>query len=192
MRWPILQNVGDLSEISRRFFHGDDVLDLRQRERGLGLDVPAGAAGHVVHDDRQVRRAGDPLEVLDDAPLWRLVVHRRDVQQVRRTGGFHLLRHRDRFLRVVRAGAGDYGHASLRLLDRDLDDTTVLGRRHRRGFAGRSAGDQKVDSLLDLPVDKFAERRLVECAVLCERRYERRAAAFESLSHSRPPIRQPS
>ena len=40
--------------------------------------------------------------------------------------------------------------------------------RERRGFAGRAAGNQKIDSGLDLPRDQIAQGRFVDGAILME------------------------
>jgi len=93
---------------------------------------------------------------------------------------------------MMAAGAGHDGHATFRLLDRDLDDAPMLVGRHRRRLARRSARNEKVNALLDLPIDEFPERRFVQRAVLREGRDERGTAALESLSHSRQPTRQTS
>jgi len=53
---------------------------------------------------------------------------------------------------VVAAAAGDDRHPSPRSFDRDLDHPALLGPGHGRALAGRSARNQPVRSLLDLPL----------------------------------------
>ena len=49
------------------------------------------------------------------------------------------------------------GTRPLRDFDRELDHPALLVGAHRRAFAGRSARDQRVAALGDLPLDELAE-----------------------------------
>ncbi len=76
-------------DVARRFLDADDVRDRRRRTSVAGLDVAAGAAGHVVDDDRQADRVGDRAVVLEQ-PFGRgLVVVRRHRQDARRASVAH-------------------------------------------------------------------------------------------------------
>ena len=118
--------VGHLRQVSRRLLHTHDARMPREFERRRGLHVAAGASRHVVDDNREVDRVGDGCEVRHDATLRRLVVHGRNVQEVRCTRLTHQARYRDRFHRVVRTGAGYNGDASVHLLHRDLDNAPLF------------------------------------------------------------------
>ena len=64
----------DLGDIAVGFFDGGDVLMLRQTGVGLRLDIDAGAAGHIIEDDRPGNGIGDHVVHLHQAVLGGLVV----------------------------------------------------------------------------------------------------------------------
>ena len=55
--------------------------------------------------------------------------------------------------RIVRAAAGDDGHAPLRLIDADREDPIMLLNRHCGAFAGRAARHEGGASFGDLPLE---------------------------------------
>jgi hypothetical protein len=57
--------------------------------------------------------------------------------------------------------------------------TTMFVERHRRCFTRRPTRDEKMNSLLDLPIDECTKRRLVETSVVCERSDERCPASSQ-------------
>jgi len=83
---------------------------------------------------------------------------------MRRPRRLHLERQRDRLLRVVGGSARYDGNAPRRLFDRYLDDPPVLRDCHRCGLTGRSTRDYEVNAARDLPLDKGAQRALVDLA----------------------------
>ena len=121
-----MNDLRDLREITRRFLDRDKARVFGQFEATAHVEIDGRATRHVVKHDRQVTGIGDGAEMRDHGPLRRLVVHRRDVQQVRSADRFHLARRGDRALRIVRPGTGDDWHPPVDLLDRDLDHTTML------------------------------------------------------------------
>ena len=147
------------------------------------VDVDAGAPRHVVEHDRQPRALGDGLEVLVQPFLRRLVVIRRHRQQAVDASLLHVARQLDHLARVVAAGAGQHRHLAADFLDDQLDDAQLLAMAQRRRFARRAARRQEVDAGIDLPAGQPLDRRLVERAVLPERRDEGRADAGEWSAH---------
>ena len=65
--------------------------------------------------------------------------------------------------------AGDHRHAPGGRLDHQLDHALVLGMREGRRLAGGADRDQTVGSLVDVPLNQGAERRLIDPAI-AERR----------------------
>ena len=83
--------------------------------------------------------------------------------------GAHLLgvaAEHDRFGRRVGARAGDHRHAAIGFLDADFHDPHMLFVAESRRFARRSAGDEAVAALFDLPGDQVSECALVYLPVL--------------------------
>lgn len=70
------------------------------------------------------------------------------------------------------------------LFDGDFNDAQMLGSRQGWALARRSTGDQKIDTLGNLPPDQTPQRFLIECVIARERCDQRRAA---SLKHVPPP-----
>ena len=99
----------------------------RQAHERRHVDVDAGAAGHVVDDDRQRRALGDRAVVLEQPFRRRLVVVRRHREQALRAGLLHLVRELDHLRGVVAAGAGQHRHLAVRFVDENLDDAKALG-----------------------------------------------------------------
>ena len=91
-----------------------------------------------------------------DAVLVRTVVIRRHVQRGVGAGLLGIARQLDRVGRIVRSAAGDDRHPAPGDLDRDLDHPAMLVGRERRRLAGRSARNQRIDALGDLPLDELA------------------------------------
>src|SRR5580692_4024316 len=84
----------------------------------------------------------------------------------------HLLGFLDSVTSRVGSSAGHDGHAPRHDFDGDIDNPQPLVMRQGRGFAGGPAGNQKIDSGLDLPRHQVAQRRLVDGAVLTKGSYE--------------------
>ena len=73
---------------------------------------------------------------------------------------------------VVTARAGEHERLALGLLDADLDKTTLLRRRERRGLACRPTGHEDVNPALDLPPRQAAIGGFINLAACSERRHE--------------------
>ena len=179
------QDLVDLGEIAGCLLDRGDAGHFREREGGARLDVATGAARHVVDDHRQPGIGGDRAKVREDAPLRRLVVHRRDVEQMGRARLAHHARVGDGLSRVVGASARHHRHPALHDVNRDLDDAPLLVRRHRDGFSGRTDGHDEVDALGELPRDQCAQRGLVNRATRVERRHEGGATSAQGKAHGR-------
>src|SRR3546814_15431612 len=100
--------------------------------------VAAGAAGHVVQNDRNIDCFGDRLVVAIQTFLRRLVVVRRDEQRGIGAGILAELRQLDRLRRRVRSGAGDDRPALFRQIDDATYDFGVFVDVERRRFTGRT------------------------------------------------------
>ena len=153
------------------------------RQRG-GFHVDAGAPLHAVHNDRAADGRGDGLVVLVEAFLGGLVVVGRDGEDAVRAQALQFARQFDDFARVVAARAAQHRHLALGLFDRDLDDAQMLGARERGAFAGGAAGNQEIDSGIDLAADQPAQRLFIERQIAPERSDQRRAASGK---HVPPP-----
>ncbi len=140
----------------------NDILHLEQSRHGLDRHVDHRARRDVVDDQWQGDRPGHRLEMRLHAGLRRLVVigrHNEDrigTRLFRVDGKVHRLHCR------IRAGAGDHGHAALRLVDHDFDDALVFVMAQGRALAGRANGDEAVRAFGDLPVDESAQGVFIE------------------------------
>ena len=151
--------------------------DLGQAQDRFDVEVEARPDRRVVDDHRQVGGVGDRREMAQQAIRARLVVHRRHRDDAVGLGRGGVARPEDRARRVVSAGARDHRDAAVgRANDRGGDGLALVARKRRR-LAGRSAGNEEVDTLADLPVDQLLERTERDAALVVERRHERRAAA---------------
>jgi hypothetical protein len=165
----------------------DDLRDRPETHEGRRIDVAAGPAWHVVHDDREPDRVANRLVVLIQALGRRLVVVRRHAQQPGRPCRLHAFAGLDDFVCVVAAGAREHGHAAFCLGDNELHDPDLFFIGQRRHFSGRSARHEKVDAGVDLAFGETRDARFVERAVALERGHHRRAASGERESHHSPP-----
>ena len=109
-----------LLDVAGRFLHADDVRDGREPHERGGIDVAAGAARHVVHDDRQRRALGDGFVVLEETVGRGLVVVGRHGKQAIRAGALHLARRVNDLPSVVSACAREHRHLAARFLDANL------------------------------------------------------------------------
>ena len=152
-------DLAHLLHVARRFLDADDVGDRGQARQRARLDVAAGAAGHVVDDDRQRRPGGNRAIVLVQAFLRGLVVvrrHREQALDTERLGGVRQLGHLGG---VVAADAGEHGDLPGAGLDGDADDGVPLRARQGRRLARRAAGHDEVDAATDLPLHQRASAR---------------------------------
>ena len=83
------------------------------------------------------------------------------------------------FVRRVGRGSGNDRNAPRSDFDRGIDDVEpfVVGQRGR--FASGAAGNEEINSRIDLPGDETAQARVVDGAVLMKRRDESGTAASE-------------
>ena len=168
-------DLAHLLHVARGFLDPHDVGDRGQARQRSRLDVAAGAAGHVVDDDRQRRPGGNRAVVLVQAFLRGLVVVRRHREQAldpERLGGVRELGHLGG---VVAADAGEHGDLPRADLDGDADHGIPLGPRQRRRLARRATGHDEVDAATDLPLHQRAQRPLIHGARRRKRRHQRRA-----------------
>ena len=100
--------------------------------------------------------------------LRRLVVIRADGEDAVRAQRFEFARALDHFGGVVAAGTGHDGHLAARLFDRDFDHAALLGMRERGAFARGAAGDEEIDSRVDLAPRQAAHGFFVERQDPCE------------------------
>src|SRR5690606_5446005 len=167
-------------DVAGGFLDADDAGHFREAEHGLMLQVGAGAAGHVVQHDRQVAGGfGDGAEVLVLPFLPGLVVVRHHLQLAVGADLARELRQGDRLGGRVAATAGHHRHPAGSLLDRDADDLAVLLDADRRRLAGGANHADAVRALGHMPVDKFAQRVVINAAVVVHGRDERDDAAAQ-------------
>ena len=169
--------------VARRFLHGDDAVVLAPARASSTPRRCSRAAGHVVDarsaESPRRRSRGSARRCRAAAACCTSATRAADAsRRPPRIACDSAIA----FCRVVRAGAGDDGHAAARLLDGDLDDAPMFLERHRRGFAGGAAGHEEVDTLVDLPVDERRAARARRSPRRRERRRERGTAAAERRS----------
>ena len=87
------------------------------------------------------------------------------------------LRLGDGVVRGVRGGSCDDGHATRSNFDRHINHAQPFIVRERWGFASCAAGNQEINSRLNLPRNQISERRLVQRSILMKRCDERRTAS---------------
>jgi integrase len=160
-----------------------DADDVRQRHGqpldSLRLQVAAGAARHVVQNDRNRDALGDRLVVLEQPFLCRPVVIRGHHQAC---VGAHILgelRRLDGVPRAVRAGTGDHGDPLGSALYHCAHDADVLLEVQRRRFAGRADRDEGAGAVGDVEFDQPAEGLVIDRAVRLHGRDERHDTAAE-------------
>ncbi len=129
----------------------------------------------------------DRLEVLIQAFLRRLVVVRGDREQTIGADAFHVARQLDHLAGVVAAGAGQHRHTAVGFFDNQFNDAQLVAMAQRGRFPGRPAGREEVDAAVDLSSRQALDCRLVEGAVLGERRNQCSADARESRTHGHTP-----
>src|SRR3989442_4299014 len=112
-----------------------------------------------------------------------LVVIGRDREDAVRAGFFHPAHHVDDLARVVAAGAGEYRHLAVGLRDDELHYADLFLLAERRRLAGGATRREEVHAGLDLPARETPDCRLVERAVISERRDQRRAQTGKLSSH---------
>ena len=105
-----------------------------------------------------------------DAGLHRLVVIGHHREHRIGAGGLGPPRQLDGLAGRIRSGAGNDADAAVCDLDGGAEDTVVLGRCQRGGFAGGFADHDRRDAGLDLALTKSCECRQIEFTVLIEGR----------------------
>ena len=154
-----------LADVAAGFLDG---VDLRVGGKDLGRfrgDVYAGAGGHVVHDDRQVRGVGNGGVAGNETGLAGLVVVGGDHQQAVGTQVGGLFGHHDGVGGVVGAGAGDNGDAAVHPLDHVADNVQMLLVLQGGSFAGGAAADDGVGMGGDLVFHDAVDLGVVHAAV---------------------------
>ncbi len=119
-----------------------------QSEPLLRSPPPANAARAGDHDG--VRR--DLERTILAGPIHALMHEIEHVEQVRDPDLAHRARGRHSAAGIVRSGAGHDRHSSAGPLHHDFHHSPLLRRRERSRLAGRADGDEKVHSILDLPL----------------------------------------
>ena len=172
--------VHHLGHAAAGFLDGGDAGVFRQLCRGGGQQVAAGAARHVIEDDGDggcVRHGG---EVGDEALLRGLVVIRCDRQQ---RVGARLAGVADVFQDVegvVRADAGDDGHAARHAVYGEADDFRLFRELQGGAFTGGAHGHDGVDAGGELKVDETAQSVVVHGEVVLHGRDDGGGGAFEN------------
>ena len=166
-----------VADVAARLLDARDVRMLRQARAARRGDRAAGAARHVVQDDRRIDGIGHRREVAVHALVVRLVVVRGDQQQAVRA---HIMIAAALFqlrLRAVGARAADDRDFSVHRLDHAAGDVVVLLVAHGARLAGRAQHDNAVRALLQVPPCQRPERIEIDAAVRVERRHQRHIAS---------------
>ena len=154
----------------RRLLDGNDVRMRAETRDHVERNLLAGAAGHVVEDNRQPE-VGNRHEVTIKALGIRLVVVRRHLEAgVGAAGRNRRLRQRHRLGRGVRPRAGQDLDLARSKFDHLLDDLVMLGMIKGRRLARRADGADALDATGDLELDELLQLAVVNGAVLRERR----------------------
>ena len=174
----------DLAQVARSLLDRDDVLDvLREANHCLRKDIRSCAGRHVVDDARKLCGAGDLPVMRVQAVLRRLVIVRRHKQERVRAKLLRFLGHHDSVRRIVGAGTGDDGNASLRALDREADRLQMLRIVKRRCLTGGSADNQCVCSFSNLILDQRVHHVVIDLFVLFHRCHQRDTGSSENSRH---------
>ena len=132
---------------------------------GLGQQVAAGAAGHVVENHGHGGGIGDGGKVLNKAVLGGLVVvggHNENGVRTHLAGVFGVVQH---VLGVIGAGAGDDGDTLSDLLHGVGDDLFLVFRFDGGVLAGGAHDHQRIDAVFNLEFDEAAQGFVVNGAV---------------------------
>ncbi len=181
---PLAADPRDLLEVSRGLLDRHDPGMRCKPEERVGFHVGARARRDVVDDHGQAALVRHGPEMALEHALVRAVVVRRDDEGRVRAQLGGSTRRADRRVGVVRARAGDDGHAAAsrarrRDLHRDLDEALALRLAQGGGLAGGPARDQAIDAGEDLPAHEAPEGGLVEGPFERERRDERGQGAAD-------------
>ena len=166
------------------------MIDLRQLNDGLGLDVLSGTPRNIINQDGQFGVLGDGFKMGQHPVHGRLVVVGAHLQGGVGPRFLGVPGHHDRFLGAVRARAGDYRHPSPGFLDGDLDDLIVFFVVQGGGFAGGPAGDQAVHLFFfNEVIDQTTQPVHIQGKIVLKGRYERDMASGKiGKGHNTPPI----
>src|ERR1051326_126029 len=172
------QNLHDLCEIARRLLDPCDARNFfAHPENGFRFDVARSPARDVVNDDFGVHRFRYG-EIMPEIPfLCRLIIVGADRKNCVGARLYCLARERDRLGGRIRACARNNLRLLPRLLGYDPDDARLLVVRECRALSRRSGGENRLDAVRDLEVDKFPQGLLVDLPFRREGGDERRAGS---------------
>src|ERR1700741_4755496 len=157
-----IKNRGDLSDVSRRLFDPNNVLDGGKLLHRRRLDVHACAPLHAVENNWQRDRGGNGLVMVAQTVLGRLVVIRRYGEDAADSNSPKLAGQHDDLGGVVPAGPGQNWHLALRGSHHNLHHPQVFLARQRRTLSRRAARNKEVHSGFDLALHEKPQRRLVQ------------------------------
>ncbi len=146
----LIDHRADLVDVAGSFLHADDIVDLSQAGQRRWLDVDTRASLDAVHHNRNPDARCNRAIVLIQAFLRGLVVVRGDGKNPVDSHLLQLSCQFDDFVSVVAAGSGQHRHFPLGFFERQFHHPQMLFASQRGALARGSAGNQKVDALLDL------------------------------------------
>ena len=169
-RQPLSSNA---RQIAGRVFHADDVFERRQFRHGFDLHINHAAPRNIVNNQRQVLdRIIQRGEMRDEPGLRRLVIIGRNNERGCRACFFGMACEIKRFLRRVRAGSGNDGHATSRRANANFHHAQMLIMAQCRRLARRAARHQPVRASVDLALDQRVQRFFVNPPI-AKRCYQR-------------------
>ena len=170
----------DLADVAAGFLDADNAGDLFDDPgRGLRLDVAAGAAGNIVHDDRDIGAFSDCLVMGIEAVLGALVVIGSHDQQSVRTGLSDFGGELNGRLGAVGACAGYDRDPAVDIFDAPFTDLDMLLLGQGRGLACCTANNNTVGPVVDLIIDKIGKSVVIDTCIFMERCDDRDCGSFE-------------
>src|SRR5215471_3123854 len=172
-----VENSSHLSDVSRGFLDSDNVLDAGQALHSGRLDVHAGASLNAIENDGERNGGGQGFVMLVQAFLSGLAVIGGDGKNAVDTHGSKFLREGNYFGGVVSTCAGEHRYTTFGQIQGQLHDTEMLFMRESGALAGGAAGNQEIDSRVELALHQQAQRRFIQGTVGTKRSNHRRTAS---------------
>ena len=177
-----LLDLGNLRDVAAGFLDADDIFHiLHQRSRCFRGNVRACAGRNIVHDDRRIRYRFRNLCVMtEQAALCGFVVIRCDQQQGIHAKIRRLAAHLNGALCAVGTSPCDDRNTSSDCIHAALDHVHVLRHIQCGRLAGRTADDDGIRALRDLPLQDLIQLFRKKRTVFMHRRNDRHAGTSEN------------
>ena len=164
-----VNQINHTANVATGFLDADDIGDFSQAQHGVVVHVDHSAAGHVVHNHRNIRRFGNSSEVAVDTFLRRFIVVRHHRQRGICAGANCRTRQLDGFTGAVHTGTGNHRNAAVGKTDGCLDHFNLFRHAERGALAGGTNGDNGIGAVGNMPINQALELFVVDTAIFTHR-----------------------